>query len=790
MLSGIGPRELLESLHIPVVSDLLVGYNLQDHVAFPVHLVLKHNESVAPTALDILTDARTYTSFLVDRAGPLTTPAGLETLFFSELPDTPFYSPDWPPRALRPLLRRAAWTATVLPLRPRSRGRVWLRSADPRAPPCVDPRGLAHPRDRHEMLAAVKELLTLLETGTMWELGATLYRRRYPGCERYPFASDDYWLCSMRGYASAAAHPVGTAKMGPADDPSAVVSSGDLRVRGVAGLRVADASVIPALVSGHTLMATYAVAEKAADLVKAHYDELAYIRDEDTCDDVKPTLAAEKPSHHHSEKPSHSHHHKKKKPIHGYHQETTEPNHVNHETEKPPLSHPPVTKKPSHFDHHVTKKPLHIYVTEEPSYVDHDDIVEPSHVDQHVMQKPPSFDHHVKKPAFNHHYETNKPSHVHTHGTKKPSHIHHHVTVKPSHDNHHVSRKPSHNTPHESEQPLYDNSHDTVKETVHHHLPEVSPEIPQHETEKPSHVHHHEKPTHFQHHTTKKPSHVSHHVTDKPSHVHHPESEKPLHTHDHSEKPSHEHLSEPEQLSPVELQDIQETTNVPHQVTKRPSSEDPHEHIHHHETDQSKPPHHTKKPSPPHQYEVTEPSYDYLYDEVKPSHSDDLKPSHHHKVPKPTTSNHKKVVKPSHSHHPKPSHDSHPDTVSHLTSEIKPSFTETPDYQAAIKPMKNDYVKLVRPTNSQPAQNYYEDVVVPAYSDYIDEARPSPNENLELPPTHTDESAHSLHQEVVKPSHGEYFEIVETRGDNTQIEESLPAELEEAKDVYAENEQL
>ena len=98
--------------------------------------------------------------------------------------------------------------------------------------------------------------------------GSQLFRTKFPGCESYPFLSDEYLACVARSYTATIYHPAGTCKMGSAWDPTAVVDP-RLRVLGVRGLRVVDASIMPTIVSGNTNAPVIMIAERAADFIKA-----------------------------------------------------------------------------------------------------------------------------------------------------------------------------------------------------------------------------------------------------------------------------------------------------------------------------------------------------------------------------------------------------------------------------------------------------------------------------------------------------------------------------------------
>jgi choline dehydrogenase len=152
----------------------------------------------------------------------------------------------------------SGFTASICQLRPTSRGSVRIRSADPRDPPAIRYNYLDTEHDRRTMLDGMRLLRRILEQPAM---------KPYIASEHVPgtgVQSDDEWLGYFRDTGSTIYHPTCTAKMGTGAD--AVVDS-QLRVKGLGGLRVVDASVMPAVVSGNTNAAVIAIAEKAADLI-------------------------------------------------------------------------------------------------------------------------------------------------------------------------------------------------------------------------------------------------------------------------------------------------------------------------------------------------------------------------------------------------------------------------------------------------------------------------------------------------------------------------------------------
>jgi choline dehydrogenase len=263
LCSGVGPAEALRRAGVRVVHALPgVGENLQDH---PVVWVVA--ASPRPVSLAAAQSPANLARWLLRRRGMLTSNGGEACAFARSDPALP--APDLelvfvPGPYINHLLQRPAWhglTVGAAALQPRSRGRVTLASADPLAPPLLDPGYLTDPggHDLATLACGVKLARRILEMPALAGFaGETL--RPPPGVR-----SDAEVETFIREQAETLYHPVGTCRMGR--DELAVVDP-QLRVRGLDGLRVADASVMPAIVRGHTNAATLMIAEKAADLIR------------------------------------------------------------------------------------------------------------------------------------------------------------------------------------------------------------------------------------------------------------------------------------------------------------------------------------------------------------------------------------------------------------------------------------------------------------------------------------------------------------------------------------------
>jgi choline dehydrogenase len=266
-LSGIGPGGLLREHGIEVVRDLPgVGENLQDHYAirtvFETWWKMTLND-------DWWTWRRRLGAFLhyaASRGGPGVASPGFVGAFVHLLdkggdPDTQIHFFPWSAERLdRGPDRFSGFTVLTNQSRPQSRGYVRLNSADPADKPSIVANYLQAEIDRRAAVAALRFVRLLSRSEALHKI---IVLERQPGTD---LVSDEELLAYARDTGQSAYHPVGTCRMGR--DPGAVVDA-RLRVRGVPGLRIADASIMPALVSGNTNAACMMIGEKAADLILA-----------------------------------------------------------------------------------------------------------------------------------------------------------------------------------------------------------------------------------------------------------------------------------------------------------------------------------------------------------------------------------------------------------------------------------------------------------------------------------------------------------------------------------------
>ncbi len=265
MLSGIGPADELARHGIAMLHAAPgVGQNLADHpnanLSWDVGQHTYNMDARGPRLVLALL------RWAINRRGPATSPYPHAVAFFRSSPDV--VSPDiqlmfgpfafgFSADGVVPY-RRPAVTVVAALNYPRARGRLTLRSADPRDPPLIDHQLLGDPHDVERLIRACRFVRTIMAQAP---IAAALSGERLPGpaCQ-----SDSEWEAHLRATSFLGYHPVGTCAMGPTG-----VVDDQLRVRGIAGLRVADASIIPAPISGNTNAAAIMIGEKAADLIAA-----------------------------------------------------------------------------------------------------------------------------------------------------------------------------------------------------------------------------------------------------------------------------------------------------------------------------------------------------------------------------------------------------------------------------------------------------------------------------------------------------------------------------------------
>ena len=268
-LSGIGPADLLQSLGVPVRHALPgVGQNLKDH--FSIRLVQRVKNAV--TINELARAPRLVgqvARWLAGQPSVLALSPSLVHFFWQSRAglSRPDLQGVFSPASYREgyvgmLDAYPGMTCGVWQHRPQSSGWVRAASADPFADPLVQPHYLDHEDDRRVLLDGVRLARRLLQTQAL---------AHYAEAETMPgpaVQSDDELLDFVRRYGVSSYHLNGTARMGPASDPTAVVDA-QLRVHGVQGLRVADASVMPEIPSANTCAASMMIGEKAADLLRA-----------------------------------------------------------------------------------------------------------------------------------------------------------------------------------------------------------------------------------------------------------------------------------------------------------------------------------------------------------------------------------------------------------------------------------------------------------------------------------------------------------------------------------------
>ena len=272
-LSGIGAPDLLQSLGVPVQHALPgVGENLQDHLQ--ARVIFRCTQPV--TTNDALRTLRGKLGigldYVLHRRGPMAVGINQGGIFararpHATRPDVQFHfatlSSDM---AGSPVHTFSGFTMSVCQLRPTSRGHVRIKSTDPEAAPAMQPNYLSTEEDRATIVAGIRLARKLAQSKAMRPYVESEYR---PGADA---RSDDELLEFAKNTGGTIFHPSGTTKMGPASDPLAVVDP-QLRVHGIAALRVVDCGVMPTLVSGNTNVPVVMIAERASQMILSTKEE-------------------------------------------------------------------------------------------------------------------------------------------------------------------------------------------------------------------------------------------------------------------------------------------------------------------------------------------------------------------------------------------------------------------------------------------------------------------------------------------------------------------------------------
>ncbi|CAG9770843.1 unnamed protein product [Ceutorhynchus assimilis] len=294
MLAGIGPKKHLENLGIKVLKDLPVGQNLHDHLTFPgLSFLIDQPIDLSPEIFLPRID-----EYLKKGTGPLTSLSGPEGIGYvkTALAD---YKEDYPDIELifvdgtlasdlglftyrgmnirddvfnsvfSPLLNFHAWTIFPMLLHPKSIGHMELRSKNPYDYPRFYGNFFSDPND-HDLdtfVESIRVIQRFSNTTAFQKYASKLNPKPMKGCGHLTFDSDSYWKCCIKAIAVTLHHQVGTVKMGPKGDPTAVVNP-NLQVYGIQNLRVADCSIIPMALGAHTNAPSMMVGEKASDIIK------------------------------------------------------------------------------------------------------------------------------------------------------------------------------------------------------------------------------------------------------------------------------------------------------------------------------------------------------------------------------------------------------------------------------------------------------------------------------------------------------------------------------------------
>jgi len=265
--SGVGAAAHLNALGIPVIQDLPgVGENLQDHLQLRMVYKVSGIKTLNTKANTLWGKMMIGLEYLLKRSGPMSmAPSQLGAFAYSS-PEQVSANVEYHVQPLSlekfgdDLHSFNAFTASVCNVRPTSRGSVHINSTDPEAPPLIHPNYLSTDEDRKVAAESLRLTRQIVQSPALKPFAPEEYK---PGMQ---YQTDEELVKAAGDIGTTIFHPVGTCKMGRADDPMAVLDS-ELRVRGVHHLRVVDASAMPTITSGNTAAPTMMIAQRVAELL-------------------------------------------------------------------------------------------------------------------------------------------------------------------------------------------------------------------------------------------------------------------------------------------------------------------------------------------------------------------------------------------------------------------------------------------------------------------------------------------------------------------------------------------
>ncbi|HEY6239382.1 MAG TPA: GMC family oxidoreductase N-terminal domain-containing protein [Burkholderiales bacterium] len=267
-LSGVGPAEFLREHNVAVTHHSPgVGENLQDHLQLRMAFKVKNVRTLNERANTLIGKISMGLEYLFFRTGPLTMAPSQLGGFARSDPAQKTANLEFHIQPLSldrfgdPLHPFPAFTASVANLQPTSRGSVRIKSSDPRAAPAIRPGYLSTDADRTIAADALRLTRRIVQQPALAKYEPSEF---LPGAQ---FQSGEELARAAGDIGTTIFHPVGTCKMGPDSDPGAVVDS-RLRVRGLSGLRVVDASIMPTITSGNTNSPTLMIAERGSDMIR------------------------------------------------------------------------------------------------------------------------------------------------------------------------------------------------------------------------------------------------------------------------------------------------------------------------------------------------------------------------------------------------------------------------------------------------------------------------------------------------------------------------------------------